>query len=113
MSYIIRILIIISLFAGIFLIISSIEEKSSILVENTSASGILFMNGLFQPGDSFCFTPESSSDYNIALVSDDSRENIQVSKTNQINISKSEGDSLGLNVSKISLKTLEKDDRCN
>lgn len=112
MSYLIRILIIIGLIGVIFLIISSMEEKSSILVENSSESGLIFMNGLFHNGDAFCFTPESNTSYNIALVSDQSRQNVLVSKTNEINIGKTEGDNLGLKVSKISKKTLETDSRC-
>lgn len=112
MSYFIRIIIIISLFVGILLIISSFEEKSSILVKNTEESGILFMNGLYEPGDSFCFTPESSTEYNIALNADYGRQNIQVSKTNEITISQSQGEDLGLEVSKISNKTLENESIC-
>jgi hypothetical protein len=112
MSYLIRVLIIIGLILSILLIISSIEEKSSILVKSSQGSGILYMNGLYEAGDAFCFTPESNTDYNIALNLDNTRQNIQVSKTNEITISKSQGENLGLEVSKISNKTLENETIC-
>lgn len=112
MSYLIRLIIIASLIIGIFLIIASFEDKNSVLVENTSQAGVLFMNGLYQPGDTFCFTPQNGESYNIALVEGDSRQNIQVSKNNEINISSSEGENLGLKTSMISEQSLKEEDAC-
>lgn len=112
MSYLIRILAIVGLLAAILLIVSTFEEKGSILVESSNSNGTLFLNGLFESGDSFCFKPENSTDYNVALVGNASRQNILVSKSNEINIGKSEGENLGLKVTKISQKTLENDPRC-
>lgn len=112
MSYFLRIAALVGLITGIFLIVSSFEEKSSILVENTQGKGVLFMDGLYQSGNSFCFTPESSTNYNLALVGDNSRQNIQVSKSNEVSIGQSEGENLGMKVSKVSQKTLENDPKC-
>ncbi len=107
MSYLIRLVLFGSLLAAIFLIVSSFEDQNSIFVENTSESGVLFMNGLYQPGDSYCFTPENGQSYNIALSRDNTRQNIQVSKNTEITISSSEGEDLGLRVRTISDKDLE------
>ena len=93
MSYLIRIAIVALLIFGIFSIASSFEGKESIFVENTSEAGILFLNGIFKPDNTFCFTPVQGESYNIALTSDKGRQNIQVSKTDSLNRCKSLDDS--------------------
>jgi hypothetical protein len=107
MSYLIRIAIVALLIFGIFSIASSFEGKESIFVENTSEAGILFLNGTFKPDNAFCFTPVQGETYNIALTKDNTRQNIQVSKTDSLSISPSEGENLGLKVKPISTADIQ------
>jgi hypothetical protein len=62
---------------------------------------------LYEAGDAFCFTPENGESYNIALSKDDSRQNIQISKHNEVSISTSQGEDLGLKATLISDKDLQ------
>lgn len=99
-----RIVLVISIIILATLIFMKFQDKSAIQISKNTSSGIIFLDGIYQPNPPICLIPEEGKSYNIALVQDGSRQNIQIIKNTNIQISPSEGDDLGLSVKLISQK---------
>ena len=93
-----RLLLLVIILVLSVILVGKLQDKNAVLINRTGTEGVVFIDGIYQQNLPFCLVPEQGKNYNIALVQDGSRQNIQIQKNDRIQISNSEGDSLGLSV---------------
>lgn len=96
-----RILLLIIIVVLALLVVNKFQDRGTVMVE-TNEKGVVFLDGIYKSKSPFCFTPNEGEEYNVALVIDNLRENIVVTKRGNVQISSSQGDDLGLSVKLVS-----------
>lgn len=98
----------VTIFAAVlFMVLSSDNGAKDTVYVSAKDGGILFLNGVSKTTPEFCFKPELDEDYNLALVSRNGRQNVDIKFNGTLSIGSPDGDSLGLKVRGISSEKAE------
>lgn len=95
------------LLASVLIVLGFLVYKSDNGVKDTvhvsaKNGGTLFLNGISQQIPEFCFKPELDTDYNLALVSRNGRQNVDIKFNGNLLIGSPDGEDLGLKVKGVS-----------
>lgn len=102
MKTILKLAAVVAFALALFIFIPADNGAKDTVYVSAKDGGILFLNGISKTTPEFCFKPELDTDYNLALVSRNGRQNVDIKFNGTLSIGSPDGDSLGLKVRGIS-----------